>query len=217
VGTTHACGYINWAEVANCWGSDFYGQAGVDRNTAIYFPNTSIVMFAMPNQLGNAVARVSLGEDFTCADMTGGGVECFGYNVDGELGNGFTSSLTTQTFVPQSVGGGSILHGVSAGARHACALDGSGTVFCWGSDVYGQLGTGTAVSYSTFPAAITTTGAPSYRAVSAGRHHTCAIGTDNHIYCWGQNDYRQLGNYIYGGSPLHVLTSGYSPNPILTM
>ena len=210
VGVDHACGYINWAEVADCWGGDNFGQAGVDPTTAIFYPGTSIVMFTMPNQLGNAVARVSAGSDFTCADMTGGGVECFGYNLYGQLGNG-NSGSGTNTFIPQTVSGSGQFHGVSAGVVHACALDQNGAAFCWGNGLSGQLGNGASVASSSTPLAVT--GGHTYRAIAAGRLHTCAIGTDNHIYCWGQNNSRQLGTWIFDVNG-HVVTNGFSPNPV---
>jgi alpha-tubulin suppressor-like RCC1 family protein len=209
VGYDHACGYINWAEVANCWGGDNFGQVGVDKATAIFYPGTSIVMFTMPNQLGNAVARVSAGYDYTCADMTGGGVECFGLNLYGVLGNG-TAGLGTETFIPQTVSGSQQFHGVSTGTYHACALNQTGAAFCWGYGVSGELGNGMAMSSSTPQ---TVTGGRTYRAIAAGKYHTCAIGTDNHIYCWGQNNTRQLGTWIFDANG-NVLTNGFTPNPV---
>ena len=51
-------------------------------------------------------------------------------------------------------------------------------------------------------------GGRAYRAVAAGYLHSCAIGTDNHIYCWGNNTYGQLGVGSAGGwiaTPLQAL------------
>ena len=60
------------------------------------------------------------------------------------------------------------------------------------------------------------TGGRTYRAIAAGRNHSCAIGTDNHIYCWGQNNYRQLGTWIVDVNGNEV-RNGFSPNPVLTL
>ena len=84
------------------------------------------------------------------------------------------------------------LHGVTTGATHACALDASGNAWCWG------LGA-TAKSETRRPAGNTASfaqpvaGGITFRALAAGTQHTCGIGTDNNVYCWGDNEYGQLG------------------------
>lgn len=215
LGYQHACGYLSWATLAYCWGANNVGQAGVDATSMQWwaFPGTTVVQFAASNGLGSAVARVSAGGSFTCADQLAGTVQCFGTEAEGELGNG-TSGWGLSTTVPQTVGNGQALHGVSAGVQHACALDANNQAWCWGWGLYGQLGQGSSVSVAATPQQVT--GARAYRAIAAGYRHTCAIGTDNHIYCWGQNNYRQLGTWIVDVNG-NVVTNGYSPNPVLTM
>jgi alpha-tubulin suppressor-like RCC1 family protein len=211
LGSQHACGYLSWATLAYCWGQNNYGQAGVDAASMQWwaYPNTTIVQFAASNGLGSAVARISAGGNFTCGEQLAGTVQCFGYNFDGELGNG-QSGWGLFTTVPQTVGNGQALRGVSVGERHACALDGNGQAWCWGWGLYGQLGQGSSVNVAATPQQVT--GGHAFRAIAAGYRHTCAIGTDNHIYCWGQNNYRQLGTYIFANG--QVVTNGYSPNPV---
>jgi alpha-tubulin suppressor-like RCC1 family protein len=54
----------------------------------------------------------------------------------------------------------------------------------------------------------TVSGGKTFRAVAAGMYHTCGIGTDNRIYCWGWNNYGQLGTMYPGGwvtSPVQTL------------
>lgn len=220
VGGLHACGYIASAKQTSCWGADAQGQVGFDPATAIFIPGTSFVMFTMPNQLGNTVLRVAAADAYTCADMMAGTVECFGNNVDGELGNGAGPS----TWVPKTVGGGKSLHGVAPGASHACALDLNANAWCWGTDSTGELGNNmsapnfttpqqvhaVSIAFNVFGSVIT------FRAVAAGRRHSCGIGTDNHIYCWGDNTERQLGTNIYDVNG-NIVTRGFSPNPVLTM
>jgi alpha-tubulin suppressor-like RCC1 family protein len=220
IGNRHVCGYYSWGGNVDCYGADESGQAGSDPNNTVYYPGTRIVIVAMSTGLGSGVRRVAAQGDFTCADMTSGTVQCFGYNWDGELGNasgGFT-------WIPQAVGSGQSLSGVATGSRHACALDVNQEAWCWGYNYWGMVGNGT-WSYNTqspqkvlgVSTGFGVNGATvKFRALAAGTEHTCGIGADNHIYCWGHNNYRQLGTWLvdaYGNS----LTYGWVGSPVLVM
>jgi alpha-tubulin suppressor-like RCC1 family protein len=223
VGDGHACGYIGFAQQALCWGADTYAQAGSDPATAFYYPGTKQVMFAMNTPLASGVARISAGGEFTCGDMTTGTVQCFGKSVDGQLGNAPAYWFSAAA---QAVGSGMALHGVAAGWRHACALDANSEAYCWGYNYWGMVGNGT-WSYSTTTAqkvlglstGYQTNGATiKFRALAAGSEHTCGIGTDNHIYCWGHNNLRQLGTWLVGANGQAIPDgSGWVPAPVLVM
>jgi alpha-tubulin suppressor-like RCC1 family protein len=92
---------------------------------------------------------------------------------------------------------------VSAGQDHACALARDGSLYCWGSNGSGQLGTGDATSRNTPTLVIAPLGAPSvqYTNVSAGAQFTCARATTELAYCWGLNLDGQLGNAENAGFP----------------
>jgi alpha-tubulin suppressor-like RCC1 family protein len=225
VGKNHACGFVSGQ--VDCWGLNSLLQTGVDPSqTFAFVPNpngtpSNVVIFAMGNQLGSSVARVSAQGALTCADMLNKTVECFGNNDNAELGNG----VGPNTFVPQLVGGGMQLHGVSAGAQHACAIDANSLAECWGSDSRGQLGNGQALGTFTTVQKVAVVsidivhqvfGASpmTFRALAAGAEHTCGIGTDNHIYCWGDNKARQLGRDVFTQSGA---TASFTVNPVQTM
>ena len=189
VGGNFACG-LSFRDI-RCWGENGHGQTGFDPALAVsfFYPGTSRVMFGLGHPVGDFV-RVSAALYSTCGDRVIGTVECFGENDEGQLGNG-QSGASMSTHIPQPVGGGQPLHGVSAGYKHACALDPNGAAWCWGQGDLGQLGNGVAGPRATAPVPVT--GNLTFRAIAAGSKHTCAIGTDNHIYCWGENTYFQLG------------------------
>ena len=82
---------------------------------------------------------------------------------------------------------------VGVGAAHSCAIRIDGTLYCWGSNASGQLGVGAARGKCGRPSTECEGGpravAPALRfsAVSPGQRHTCAITTDQVLYCWGEN------------------------------
>ena len=222
VGGLHGCVYIGPIRETDCWGADAFGQAGSDPANTFYYPNSNplipkMVIFTIATGLGQSALRVSTQKNFTCADLVNGTIQCFGDNEFGSLGNG-QSGWGVFTHVPQTVGNGQRLHGVSAGAHHACALDDNSTAWCWGAGLYGQLGNGSSVQVAATPQPVTQ--GRQYRAIAAGLNHTCAIGTDNHIYCWGQVNFRQLGTRIFGRNRftgVFEVTNGFSPNPVQAM
>jgi alpha-tubulin suppressor-like RCC1 family protein len=222
VGSGHVCGYIGFAQQVLCWGGDVYGQAGSDPASAIYFPGTKQVMFAMNTGITTGAARIAAGGDFTCADMFSSSVQCFGSNYSGQLGTGVGGFSAA----PVTVSGASGLHGVVTGTQHACALDANNEAWCWGYNYWGMVGNGT-WSYNTAGAqkvAGISTGYQTYgatvkfRALAAGSEHTCGISTDNHIYCWGHNNYRQLGRWLVGANGQALPDgTGWVPAPVLVM
>jgi len=66
-----------------------------------------------------------------------------------------------------------------------------GSLWCWGSNGFGQLGDGTNEARD-IPTRIGS--ALNWAAIAAGKYHTCAIETDGSLWCWGSNYSGQLGN-----------------------
>jgi alpha-tubulin suppressor-like RCC1 family protein len=81
---------------------------------------------------------------------------------------------------------------VSTGYYHTCAIKLSGQLWCWGQDSRGQLGNGGANTNSALPVQV---GADTnWKQVSAGSASTCATKTTGTLWCWGRDDFGQLGN-----------------------
>jgi alpha-tubulin suppressor-like RCC1 family protein len=148
---------------------------------------------ARPSTVPYAVASpdgLAVGWQHACAIAPlGGGIQCWGYNGHGELGDG----TTTARSVPVNVLLGGAPRAVSAGASHTCAVLSDHTVRCWGDNTWGQLGDGTFTS-STSP--VTVSGISDALTVSAGEGHTCAVTITAGILCWGKNATGQLGNGV---------------------
>ncbi len=130
-GTDHTCARLSDGTVL-CWGLNGNGQCGAD---------LSVSPISSPTRVGTiADARsIAAGDAFTCALRADGTVWCWGSNNNSQLGE---TPASTGRGEPAAVRGLSGVTAITAGASHACALLGDGTVRCWGAYTLGQLGLG---------------------------------------------------------------------------
>ena len=152
------------------------------------------------------VTAIAAGGFHTCA-LVNGGVQCWGANVWGELGNNSTTNSQVPISVPGLTSG---VSAISAGNSHTCALVNSG-VRCWGYNFRGVLGNN---STKDSPVPVSVLGLTSgVSAISAGFDHSCAL-VNGGVQCWGWNASGQLGNNSTTNSHVPVsvlgLTSGVS-------
>lgn len=88
----------------------------------------------------------------------------------------------------------SALASLTAGGIHACALTSTGAAYCWGANVSGSIGDGTMTTNRSTPTAVI--GGLKFVQLTTGRgedDHTCGLTSSGQAYCWGRNDYGQLG------------------------
>jgi alpha-tubulin suppressor-like RCC1 family protein/outer membrane protein OmpA-like peptidoglycan-associated protein len=149
-------------------------------------------------------SKITGGDGFLCLIVNGGAVECSGLNDQGQLGDG-TNTNRSYSRPITSDGKISSPTGLAVGKSHACAVSGggssgpgSGKLYCWGDNQFGQLGNGTNID-SSLPVLVSDNAAfvnTSVAGVFAGDNHTCAItlAPTNRVFCWGYNNKGQLGD-----------------------
>ena len=180
-----------------CWGWNGYGQLGNGTTTNSLVP---VDVFG----LTSGVISVEAGGIHTCSVTSSGGVKCWGFNNNGQLGDGTTANRLTPVDVTGLTSG---VVSLSAGGSHTCAVTSSGNVRCWGGNSYLQLGVfyfwvNTSSHWLT-PVGITPSDGTKYISVSAGVDHTCALTSSGGVKCWGRGLHGRLGNSNTIDSPHH--------------
>lgn len=194
-GSSHACARLESGAV-HCWGRNYFGEVGMPRSTSNYSSTPVMAMVSGAQSLAVGWANA-------CVLTMGGGVQCWGFNGYGGLGNGTTDHSSTPVDVVGLSSGVLGLWGGSQGDVH-CATTASG-LSCWGYNGNGEIGDGTHVNRlvpTPVDAGFTVV------QVSSGDEHTCALGSEGQIKCWGSNASMQLGTGTTQNSSTPVFPSG---------
>ena len=186
-GGHHTCAIVDNGSLY-CWGLGANGQLGHGAYTSLSVPST------MPVDLGagRTAVAVAAGERHTCAILDNGSVKCWGWDNEGQLGDGGTShtqyTKTNSPSNPIDLGTNRTAVAISAGYQHTCAVLDNGELKCWGSDDEGALGDGWGTTDLASPSstAINLGTGRTAVAVSAGYRNTCAILDNGSLKCWGQ-------------------------------
>ena len=165
-----------------CWGGSNTNASGAQVPTAVAGLSGAISV-----AVGGVIDPHDWSPNTHCA-LVGDGVQCWGGNDVGQLGNGYTENAASPVDVVDITNAGEI----AAGAAHTCAAD-AGSVKsarCWGANDYGQLGNATRIS-SNVPVRVYDFSATQ---IAAGEVHTCALQSGGGVRCWGSNLWGQLGH-----------------------
>jgi alpha-tubulin suppressor-like RCC1 family protein len=197
-GSQHTCALLSGGEVA-CWGlSEWLGDGDVGSESCPTLDSEECSTIPKPVSGIIDATQISTAGDQTCALLSNGHVDCWGYNMDGELGDGTTLNAE----VPVAVSGITDATQITAGGFQTCALLSGGGVDCWGDNAYGELGIGTTIGPETCEnevepcskTPVPVSGVTHATQISSGGEHTCALLSGGSIDCWGQNEYGELGN-----------------------
>lgn len=194
-GFLHSCALMSSGAVY-CWGTNSAGMLG--DGTTVNQPSPVAVA-----GLAEGAVAIALGGVHTCALTTLGGVKCWGANWMGQLGDG----TTTDRYVPTQVSGlASGVVAIAAGESHTCATLDNGSVMCWGSNEYAQMGYGYSGIYPVMTPGMVTGLATANWKISAGYWHTC-VSADIGTFCWGRGSDGQLGHGSFGSGLTPVSVS----------
>ena len=188
-GGSHSCAIR--LGVPLCWGDNTADRLGRGSSPA------GPVDRAGPVRESNAdmtkVNRVRAGREFSCAINNDSKVYCWGNNSAGMLGVNTTTATESQAKLVRYLLGAfnmyiDIGRELSVGARHACTVTATGTMFCWGDNAAWQLGNGGLANQKT--ASVVGNGMGSQdgaRGVAAGVSHTCATLASGGNVCFGDD------------------------------
>lgn len=187
-GGAHTCG-IQTDGTLWCWGNNTFGQIGLGYESSAV---------TTPTQVGtdNDWRLVRAGSYHTCALKNDNSLWCWGDNQDGQLGLGDNTDRST----PTQVAGDWIKALTGTVGYTTCGEQAStgrvkekGTLWCWGLNDQGQLGTGDQLSRNVPTQVGSST---NWISLAPGYHHSCALQGKKDarsLWCWGQNDFGQLG------------------------
>lgn len=189
------------------WGYNADGELGNGGTTNSDMP----VVVKLPK--GTKVTAVAAGGYYSLALTSSGGVLAWGYNADGELGNGgkTNSDVPVKVKLPAgtkitAIAAGSSLEGVGGatfGPGHSLAVTSTGGVLAWGYNTDGELGNGTKTP-SDVPVRVKLPPGRKVTAIAAGELNSLAVTSSGAVLAWGGNNFGQLGDGSYQGSDLPV-------------
>lgn len=183
-GVGHTC-VVLASGAAQCWGDNTGRQLGDGTSTSRVSPVSVSAL--------TAAIDVSAGSRHTCFVKSGGAVTCYGTNGSGQLGwDPATSAPPPGT----SIAGLSGVTRISSGLEFNCALRSDDRVLCWGANTGGQLGRASGDLAPTHaPAEPLLPAGEGFTSMTAGNAHACAVREpDGRVYCWGANNYGQIGD-----------------------
>jgi alpha-tubulin suppressor-like RCC1 family protein len=202
-GLFHTCAATETG-AAECWGNNERGQIGDGTTTDRHGP-------VSVSGLSSGVTDIFASRGHSCAVTEAGAARCWGYNNEGQLGDG----STTDRHTPVTVSG--LARGVSAiggGDYHTCALIGAGAARCWGSNAGGSLGDGTTTDRLT-PVAVSGLASGGLDIVGGGSSFSCALMDTGAARCWGYNGYGQIGDGTFVSRSTPVDVDGFGAGALL--
>ncbi|KAH3743198.1 ultraviolet-B receptor UVR8 [Pelomyxa schiedti] len=200
------------------WGYNSTGQLGLGDVRKRKYPEE------IKSLRGKKITCVSCGGRHTAIAMESGEMQVWGYNHYGQLGLGDRINKNKPKVVASLIG--KKVTSLACGWHHTAALvaadadangqSGGGTVWCWGANDHGQIGSGSAADYATPQQQVSGfDGGDSIIAVLAGSHHTTAVSQLGKVYVWGElGNNKNVSTAVAKGTPQEVICKVAEKKPV---
>jgi alpha-tubulin suppressor-like RCC1 family protein len=207
-GYNSTCGIEVGTNLGYCWGYNGAGQLGDNTTTQKLIPTaiSGSKQWQSISSSGDSPCGIEVGTNLGY---------CWGRNSNGQLGD----NTTIDKLTPTAISGSKQWQSISSGYNSTCGIEvGTNLGYCWGRNSNGQLGDNT-TTQRLIPKAIS--GSKQWQSISSSGDSTCGIElTTNLGYCWGLNNYGQLGDNtttdkltptaISGSKQWQSISSGYN-------
>jgi alpha-tubulin suppressor-like RCC1 family protein len=207
-GDHHACGIVVNGD-AYCWGRNAFGQLG---------DGTTIDATKPRRVLSSAQFRwIGAAGEHTCAITSNDQALCWGGNIGGQLGDG----TTTDRALPGPVAGGHSFATLDVAFALNCGVTTGGATYCWGAGGRANVDLGGlgapapsvcdgyyAQMWPCSPTPIQVTGGHTFASASAGIWHGCGLTAGGSAYCWGWNNFYNLGDGTFNDASSPVAVGG---------
>lgn len=180
-GLFHTCGLTTDGAVY-CWGRNNPSSSIIP--SLNHDPTPHLV-----SGLLDRVVQISAGAYHTCAVTEKGTLYCWGSNRSGKLG---ITGKSYSAYAEKVAGLPEQMIQVAAGLNHTCGLSVSEKIYCWGGDLFGQLGDGLTTDRAN-PQLLSNQKEP-FTSLSAGWYHTCGLTATGGVMCWGKGYDGEIGN-----------------------
>ena len=137
---------------------------------------------------------ISNGNIHTCAILDNASTMCWGSDGDGRLGDGGEDNAVSKptSFVTNPEG--ESFKSIHAGHENTCGITDSGKLYCWGNNNNGKNGIGSTNTEKLPSTPVTFNQNTTIEKLSMGLYHSCAIDSDNTVWCWGRAWNGNLGS-----------------------
>ncbi|NIN11939.1 MAG: hypothetical protein GTO05_06865 [Gemmatimonadales bacterium] len=205
-GHSHTCAFAVGERAVLCWGrNDVFqlGLGGGDREERL-----EPTFIAGQGEFNLLEPR--LGAHHSCAlGAEGTKLFCWGQNGLGQLGDG---SFVDRDIATRLLSDELSLRQMDMGGSHTCVLTSAGGAYCVGANDSRQLGSGLSVDSTSI--LVPVSGGLSFDGpFAAGGRHTCGLDAKGDTYCWGSNDFGQLGDGSRALRPLPTFVVQGRPVP----
>lgn len=182
-----------------CWGKGQSGSLGDGVGGDHDEPDPVQIVDAGPWE------KIEMSQNTGCGIKSDGTGWCWGQNANGTIGDGTKTNRNT----PVEIDGSYTWLYITGNSQHTCGIRTNRSVMCWGQETGGRLGNGVTASEQLSPIAPGVSVTNGYfgggssgggalnttmQTVSNGDYHSCAIASDDTVWCWGRGATYALGN-----------------------